>query len=273
MSAVQVTEVESGSPVQSSRTQWTWASPDAPIRINLSLQMISRLRADLEQRSRDQDSSENEIGGVLIGRANRTPATLDILDYAILPPAADSAANYCLDIAQLERLRRKRGEPYVVGYFRTQPDGALHLRRPEVSLISDHFRGATDVVLLIRTIPPFRAGFLFWDGEAFVQFSVQDFPFDATALVQESPQPKKATIKIDGMRDDPTVFPAITEPVAPLRTPVEATSAQRKTFPVHRNMVAAAIGVAGIVGLSMLFWSDPPWASRPKPAVPESHRP
>ena len=270
MSAVQVTEVESGSPVQSSRTQWTWASPDAPLRINLSLQMISRLRADLE-RSLDQNSSENELGGVLLGRANRTPATLDILDYAVLPPAADSAGSYCLDIAQLDRLRRKRGELYVVGYFRTQPDGALHLRRPEVNIISDHFRGATDVVLLIRTIPPFRAGFLFWDGEAFVQFSVQDFPFDATALVQESPEPQKAAIKIDGMRDDPTIFPAITEPVVPLRTPVEATSAPRKTVPVHRNMVAAGIAAMGVIGLSLLFWNDPPWASRPrpKPASPE----
>jgi len=90
---------------------------------------------------------------------------------------------YILDIASLEPLREARPDLMVLGYFRTQLEGALHLRISETEFVTEHFHDPSNVMMLIRpTREALQAGFMTWKGDTFIPFSVQDFPFKAEAL-------------------------------------------------------------------------------------------
>ena len=261
MSSAQLTGVVP-SPSVKPPSLWTWTSPDAPIRVNLAFQVISRLRKELEK-----NASRGEAGGVLLGHVSKVPLALDIQDYVLLPSDAGPAGEYCLNEDHLERLRRKKDDLSVVGYFRTQSEGALHLRKPEIDLVGDHFPNRADVAMLIRTTPhQFRAGFLFWDGDNFVPFSVQDFPFDAAALAGDNVDEHRTVFA-------PALRPLATTFAAPLEPPVVSAPRAVVRVPgnpkrVHGNVLEICAGVAGLIALSLfLLRDDLPLVSKPAPAA------
>jgi hypothetical protein len=265
MSSMQLTDVEAGA---SGRFPglWTWASPDAPIRISVDLGTVSGLRKELQQYG-----SRGEAGGVLLGRADTSNSTVEVHGYVFLPPAEESAGDYHLDVAQLERLKRKHRDLPVVGYFRTQAEGALHLRRAELNLVAAHFSEPTDVVLLIRTANhnDFKAGFLFWDRGSFVPFSVQDFPLDAGALAgDETAAPRISFAPIDESPAPEFRAPVENPFAAPYDPPIRfAPRPVRKSPVTRRNTIAAGALVGGLAALSLfLFRNHLPWSSQPTSA-------
>jgi hypothetical protein len=158
-----------------------WTFPGSPIRINIPLDLISKLQADLDPREDVVNSTScAEVGGVLLGH-QETPATLDIDDYVWVSSEARSDGLYHLDPSTLERLR---SVTVVVGYFRTESGGDLRVRDQEISFIRKYFRDPTNVVLLIEpSRQPYTAGFFFWMKEdAFAPVSLMDFPLDAELL-------------------------------------------------------------------------------------------
>ncbi len=177
--------------LQSSATQtiFRWTFPGSPIRIDLPIDLIARLRAELSQR---ESSSLTEVGGVLLGQ-RITRRTVRINDYVWISPEK-TGTRYHVDPSALERLRQERSAREedvvrlgVVGYFRTQARDDLQLRDDEIRLVREHFQNPTDVVLLIRTAEkPFTSGFFFWmrEGE-FAPVSFKDFPLDTALLHTE----------------------------------------------------------------------------------------
>jgi len=166
----------------STRTAFSWTFPGAPIRINISLDLISRLRAELDQRQNlANGTSRAEVGGVLLGHQD-TPMTLVIDDYVWVTSEEQPSGRYHLDPSELRLLRSIYSEP--VGYFRTQSEDGLHLKDEEIDFVGKHFRDPTDVVLLIRNSPQqYTAGFFFWmEAGVFAPFSFMDFPLDAELL-------------------------------------------------------------------------------------------
>ncbi|HLX45936.1 MAG TPA: hypothetical protein VKR43_20975 [Bryobacteraceae bacterium] len=257
MSMMQLTEVEPGTSARPAF--WTWSSPEAPIRIALDLPMVSRLRSELEQ-----SSARSEAGGVLLGCVNQAAGNLEIHGYVLLPPQEESAGDYSLDIAQLDRLRRQHANLRVVGYFRTQSEGALHLRRPESNLISTRFSEPSDVVLLIRTAPrqDFKAGFLFWDHDTFVPFSVLDFPFDAAALANQETEPQPMSFSPMVEAQIPEFRPSLETSFA--AAPAAIVRDRRKPQKPRPNWLALGALAAGVVGLGIfLLRSDLPEVSKP----------
>jgi protein TonB len=131
-----------------------------------------------------------EAGGLLLGhRVARN--TIEIDDYLWVSSEEQPGSRYSLDTSALERLRaeysardEKARRSQVVGYFRTQADDNLHLRDEEISLVREHFRDPTDVVLLIRTSDKsYTSGFLFWTtADDFAPFPLMEFPLDAGRL-------------------------------------------------------------------------------------------
>src|SRR5690242_15311202 len=87
---------KSASPANS----FCWAFPGSPLRINIPLAIIARLRTELDQRFA-ADSSE--VGGVLLG--HKTPGTLEIDDFVWLASDGKAGAAYSLNISAVERLR------------------------------------------------------------------------------------------------------------------------------------------------------------------------
>ncbi|HVO98357.1 MAG TPA: TonB family protein [Bryobacteraceae bacterium] len=165
-----------------------WTFPGAPIRIDIPIDLISRLRTELDQRA-SSGCSEVEVGGVLLGQ-RRTSTTLEINDYLWASPE-QPGTRYRLDPSALERLCAEHSaqdgdalRSGVVGYFRTQARDELLLRDDEIRLVREHFQNPTDVVLLIQTSDElFTSGFLFWMREGdFAPFSFMDFPLDPGLL-------------------------------------------------------------------------------------------
>src|SRR5271170_3239830 len=166
------------------RLRWTWSTEEAPVKVHVPLDLVARLRGEIEG---DARRSVSEIGGVLLGRKGSTPGSIEIKDYAWVPCKdsgdGEPGGEYGMDVAALETLREAHRDLLILGYFRTQLEGALHLRRAEVDFVEEQFGDRSNVVLLIRPSPGrFKAGFLFWEGDTFVPFSIYDFPFVAESL-------------------------------------------------------------------------------------------
>jgi hypothetical protein len=159
-----------------------WEFPGSPLRINISLGVISRLRADLDQHE-GLASGTTQVGGVLLGRRN-TPGTLEIDDY-VWVSSEGPQSEYSVNLEALERLRLVY--TFVVGYFRTHSDDDLRLRDEEITFIRNHFGDPTDVVLLIQTSrEPYTAGFFFWmTQDVLAPLSFMDFPLDPELLRRE----------------------------------------------------------------------------------------
>ena len=86
----------------STESVYSCTFPGSPVRINMPLDLISRLQTDLERNERLANSSCTEIGGVLLGRP-KTQTTLDIDDY-IWVSSDQPGSQYHLDASELERL-------------------------------------------------------------------------------------------------------------------------------------------------------------------------
>src|ERR1700676_292197 len=159
-----------------------WEFPGSPLRINISLGVISRLRADLDQHE-GLASGTTQVGGVLLGRRN-TPGTLEIDDY-VWVSSEGPQSEYSVNLEALERLRLVY--TFVVGYFRTHSDDDLRLRDEEITFIRNHFGDPTDVVLLIQTSRElYTAGFFFWMAQdVLAPLSFMDFPLDPELLRRE----------------------------------------------------------------------------------------
>jgi hypothetical protein len=171
---------------------FTWTFPGAPVRINIRFDLVSRLQTELNRPKRsDQDASNVEIGGVLLGHVGRAPTTVEIHDCIRIPCEYQSDGLYALNVSELERLRQADSGPEkravhglsVVGYFRTQSKDALRLRDAEIELVRKRFPDPSSVVLLIETSrEQNEAGFFFWNRNIFTPFSFMDFPFDTAFL-------------------------------------------------------------------------------------------
>jgi hypothetical protein len=160
---------------------FSWTFPGSPICIDIPLDLISRLRNELDQRENLASSSPGSaIGGVLLGH-RKTPTKLEINDYVWISSEEQPGSRYQLNPSQLKHLRFVYT---IVGYFRTQPEDNLGLRDEEISFVGKHFCDPTDVVLLIQTSPHrYTAGFFFWMREGvFAPVSFMDFPLDAELL-------------------------------------------------------------------------------------------
>jgi len=232
------------------RLRWTWLAEETPVKIHLPLDLVERLRGEI---AGDLRRTTTEIGGVLLGRG--TPGSIEIRDYAWVNGEGEAAAGYKMDPGGLASMRQIQKDLRVIGYFRTQLEGALHLRRQEVDFVGENFQDRSNVVMLIRpTTDHFRAGFLFWEGNAFVPFSVRDFTFAAeslrsTASVRiEIPQAKAPAAAVAAPVAGPVFMPAQMTVKSPLSQPVRAGGGY-----VRRGLLGLAGAVAASVCVGFLL--------------------
>jgi hypothetical protein len=216
-----------------------WEFPGSPLRINISLGVISRLRAELDQHE-GLSSGASQVGGVLLGR-RKTPGTLEIDDY-VWVTSEGPPNEYSVNLEALERLRLVY--TFVVGYFRTHSDDDLRLRDEETAFVRKHFGDPTDAVLLIQTSSePYTAGFFFWMApDVLAPLSFMDFPLDAELLRREPESPSTEARSTQPTRDAGTVMrgPAATTLNAPAQkepTGMTAAAPARKQ-PANLNVAA-----------------------------------
>jgi protein TonB len=251
-------------PAAAPQPVFTWTFSGAPIRVNLPLVLISRLRDEITQlENSDKNGTRAEAGGVLLGHQTN-PATLEIDDYRWVLSERRQDGRFSADAGVLKRLRSERGAPsQVVGYFRTQASGTLRLRGDELALVREHFPDPSDVVLLVQTAAkPYTAGFFFWmETNVFAPSSLMNFPLEADMLGLQKKPPAPSERRVSS----PVTSPApVRPPGVPDALPQGAAErTQRKTEPAELEPVAIeapplrpaipAFRLITLLGLVMLF--------------------
>jgi len=190
---------------------YTWSFPGSPVRVQLHLDVVERLRPSI--RSATGHTQQEELRGLLIGHFEAQRQTVEVTDFQFVTQTSD-----------LDKLLASTS---AVGFFRSHLREGLSLDEKDLSLFQKHFPKPSHVFLLIKPMEDDAAtgGFFFWDNGAIHSgFSFLEFPFhpellklEATQTVHQpfepvvepeiAPQPKPEPRKRLGVRFS---FPALT---------------------------------------------------------------
>jgi len=151
---------------------YVWWFPGSPVKVHLSLDVVRRLKEQLQLAG-----GKAVVEGLLFGHA--AEGATEVLDFQ---PAAGSVAD------ALASLAKDGGKRFLVGYYRTETGEHLRLNENNLSLARTCFAQPYQVFLVIQPTgfgPP-NAGFFFHDsGGKMAEFSLMEFPFEASLLAGE----------------------------------------------------------------------------------------
>ena len=159
-----------------------WGADRSPYAIELKLELVGRLRRELQVAA----AAGTEIGGVLVGALPTAKSpTLRIEDVDLIARRADDGATFMLENGGNERFgevrrRAQARERVAVGFFRS------HLRtsplRPAIAdrtLLAEQFKDPVYTLLLVDGNEPFTASFFVAsNGPLPSEMSVREFRFD-----------------------------------------------------------------------------------------------
>jgi hypothetical protein len=195
----------SGASNPSAPAFYEWSVAGQPLSIQLSLELIDRLRDDVMKGFWAVPKRGAEVGGILLGRivAGENGATVWVEDYEPVNCEHRRGPSYVLseaDRRRMERtLRRAGGEAQVVGFFRSHTRLGLYLDQDDFSVIQSYFANPNHVFLLVRphATKPLAAGFFFWEeGSIRRQATYKEFPLGRAELLKsmgfEQPQEEEA---------------------------------------------------------------------------------
>jgi TonB family protein len=169
---------------------YVWEDPGDSIMIQVSLDLVERLGAAVQQ-GLGAGPRGNEIGGILLGRTlpGFGRAVL-VEDFELAPCEHLRGVSYTLspkDKRLLGTRLARRSAREVVGYFRSHTRPGMYLDQDDFAVFSRYFPEAWQVFLLVRpsTEGPAMGGFFFWeDGDINRRSPYRQFPFDCARLAE-----------------------------------------------------------------------------------------
>jgi TonB family protein len=169
---------------------YVWEDPGDSIMIQVSLDLVERLGAAVQQ-SLGAGPRGIEIGGILLGRTlpGFGRAVL-IEDFQPTPCEHVRGASYTLSPKDRRILGARlahRAALEVVGYFRSHTRPGMYLDQDDFAVVSQYFPEPWQVCLLVRpaTEGPAVGGFFFWeDGDVNRRSPYRQFPFDCARLAE-----------------------------------------------------------------------------------------
>jgi TonB family protein len=240
---------------------YTWEDPGSSIRIQISLDLVERLAAAMQE-GLGTGARGIEIGGILLGR--RLPGSqraVLIEDFELAPCQHLRGASYTLSPKERENLgaRLARHEPErVAGYFRSHTRPGLYLDQDDFATISGYFPDPSNVFLVVRPSAegPATGGFFFWEeGDINRKSTYRQFAFDRAQL--------EAGVSRTGLR------PAAPAAAKHSVVPEPATQARYRVPPVSWLAVPA---IAGVFLAAGLFVSRNHASKQPQTVVPAAVR-
>src|ERR1035438_8390793 len=167
---------------------YVWEDPGDSIMIQVSLDLVERLGAAVEQ-GLGTGPRGNEIGGILFGRPlpGFRRAVL-IEDFEAAPCEHVRGASYTLSPKDQRTVGMRsvgRAGRQAVGYFRSHTRPGMYLDRDDFAVFSHYFPDPWQVFLLVRpsTEGPPMGGFFFWEeGDVNRRSTYRQFPFDCARL-------------------------------------------------------------------------------------------
>lgn len=247
---------------------YEWTFPGAPLRIHLYLDVVERLQREVTRTT--TPGSGKEVGGILIGRATRSPAhVVEIRDFALVPCESRRDRGFVASPADYLRIQNAKADPGLqasglaaVGFFRSHSRDVFGLDSSDLSLIGFCFNQPSDVILLIEpsSTGAGRAGFFFWDnGRIHSAFSFLEFPFDAQQLSLEAGSKAKA---------DKEPSPKAVVELDALLEPRRARSALRPATLMWLTVGLLLIGALGVTGYLAGKGDYAPWRAKPAAESP-----
>jgi len=167
---------------------YIWEDPGDSIMIQVSLDLVERLGAAVQQ-GLGGGPRGTEIGGLLLGRI--LPGfgrAVVVEDFEPIPCEHLRGTSYALspkDRRVLGMRQARRPARQVVGYFRSHTRPGMYLDQDDFTVFSQYFPEAWQVFLLVSpsTDGPATGGFFFWeDGDMNRRSPYRQFPFDMAAL-------------------------------------------------------------------------------------------
>jgi len=194
---------------------YRWIEPDSDITVCLNPEAMHHLQLEVLRRIHPSSHMGSEVGGLLLGRTQpdegRTLIFVD--DFELVPCEYRHERFYVLtakDAVNFEAaLARQR--PRVVGYCRSHNRDGLFLSPDDLQLVRRHFRGTSNLFLLIKTLPnrACTAGFFFRkDGRIQAEFTGSEVPLIPVSVSHagESSSPAETVDDIIALRP-PTALP------------------------------------------------------------------
>ena len=184
---------------------YVWEAPAKALRIQLPLDVVTRLERDAIAATAAVMSKGVEIGGLLLGTFGSD--TISISDYVL---AGEDR----------ERLRAAAGRfgGLVVGFFRSNVRPKLLFDSEDASVADELFLSPRQVFLLVKPAAGgSRAGFFFREGDTIRPESYLEFPFRAAQLAEGIAAGEAAP-----SAPRPQVVPLLVKPAPPFApSPVE----------------------------------------------------
>ena len=174
---------------------FTWSVPAAPLSVQISLDIVDQIGAEVLKGFWAVPKRGAEIGGVLIGNLSGEEGSKSVVitDFELAPCEHRRGPSYVLsepDRKRLEKALRKAGERgTVVGFFRSHTRQGLYLDQDNVAVIESYFQNRNQVMLLIRpqSSTKMTAGFFFWEETGIRRHATYlDFPFTRLELQERS---------------------------------------------------------------------------------------
>jgi hypothetical protein len=226
----------------SERPHCLWESPDGQTAIYLAFDAVDAINAAIAEAAAEIPLRGAEIGGLLIGKAEkRTRLTVWVDRIELLPCTYARGASFLLSEENEVDLDRTD----IAGFFRSHTRKNLFLSSDDQALISKHFNKPEHVVLLIK---PFQTRanlggfFISKDGQMLSSESTREFPFNRRELGGgESSLP-------------------VSKPTAPTRNRLEPEMPEHPALPDSKRPVLlwammAFLAFASVTSISYLLFS------------------
>ena len=181
---------------------YVWEVPGKPFVVQLNLDVIDSVSADVMRGFGAVPKRGAEVGGVLLGSIERGKQTIvRVEDFESVECAYKRGPSYLFtedDGAAFddacERWRPDPSRPsYAVGFFRSHTRDGLSLTPEDIELLDTYFAGPSHIALLIK---PFatkvsQAGFFFREDGVFPGETPLRFPFRRRELTGEEAPPRR----------------------------------------------------------------------------------
>jgi TonB family protein len=220
---------------------YRWVEPDGDNIVYLKLETADRLQREVLNSIHASSYTENEVGGILLGRTEADEGNVLIFVDDIEPVDCEHGHEPFYAVRAKESVDFEealaRRTPSVVGYYRSHNRDGLYLSADDLQLLRCHFSGADSLFLPIKPLPgrTCMAGFFFWtDGLIQSQFTDSEASLIPLPVFQMGEGLRKGGIAGH-------IAAALPAPALPLANPA-------RNHELRRGLVAGLL-VAGVAGL------------------------
>ncbi|MEP6961997.1 MAG: hypothetical protein ABI995_07960 [Acidobacteriota bacterium] len=182
---------------------FTWEVPGKPVVVQLHLDVIDRLSAEVMRGFGAVPKRGAEVGGLLLGTVEVGEViTVKVEDFELVQCKYQRGPSFLLSEEERIGFREAvaKWQPdssrpvHGVGFFRSHTRDGMTLAPEDLELLSEHFPGPKDIALLIK---PFAtkvsiAGFFAREAGAFPAETPKEFPFRRRELTGEEAPPRRS---------------------------------------------------------------------------------